>query len=320
MRRARPGSANGQRRRPPLNVGFTLYGLHALGVPANTLQLMPTEFIEGAGGRSKLLGDSRRQRARPLGPDLAGKRGRPGGAYLDHVECPDAADGSPVPELEQKTAWLRQLCAESKGGVTILSGHAFAGGDYQEASAVLPAAPTARCGQRPTSISASMTASAIPCSRPAHGQGGARSDVIGGGKLLPDGSWRPLATGEFSSAMPTRRRRSAPTPALVEFSATAPSWSIASCTAERRQLQVVHRQGRGSLSGALDPSRDEARETIMGEDGRALVHWRAADGGAPLSRNRRNSWSAKKAEKGADKAAYAALLRRFNDFKYRDDP
>ena len=115
-----------------LNVGFTLYGLHALGVPVNTLRLMPTEFIEGMAARSKLLGDvgdSAPDRWDRIWQENEGDR-------AVHIwitlNAQMQADGSPVPELEQKTAWLRELCAESKGGVTILSGHAPAGGDYQE--------------------------------------------------------------------------------------------------------------------------------------------------------------------------------------------
>jgi len=40
-----------------LNIGFTFYGLHALGLPARTLRLLPDEFIDGMGARSEILGD-----------------------------------------------------------------------------------------------------------------------------------------------------------------------------------------------------------------------------------------------------------------------
>jgi len=45
--------------KPPitLNIGFTFYGLYALGLPTRTLRLLPDEFIDGMGCRSEILGD-----------------------------------------------------------------------------------------------------------------------------------------------------------------------------------------------------------------------------------------------------------------------
>ena len=45
--------------KPPvtLNIGFTLYGLMALGVPLSTLRTMPDEFIQGMAKRNEIVGD-----------------------------------------------------------------------------------------------------------------------------------------------------------------------------------------------------------------------------------------------------------------------
>src|SRR6187551_1094685 len=40
-----------------INLGFTFYGLLALGVPTRTLRGMPDEFIDGMEARAALLGD-----------------------------------------------------------------------------------------------------------------------------------------------------------------------------------------------------------------------------------------------------------------------
>jgi Dyp-type peroxidase family len=304
-----------------LNVGFTLYGLHALGVPVNTLRLMPTEFLEGMAARSKLLGDvgdSAPDRWDRIWQENEGDR-------AVHIwitlNAQMQADGSPVPELEQKTAWLRELCAESKGGVTILSGHAPAGGDYQEASAVLARGADGHMRATPNEHFCFHDGIGNPVFEGQLKGKEEQSDVIGGGKLLPDGSWRPLATGEFLLGYADEAQEVPPAPSPVEFSRNCTFMvyrklheNVASFRSYIDKAAALYQAHCGI------PSRDEARETIMAK---MVGRW---SNGVPLmvaptfQEAQEFLERYKKAEKGADKAAYAALLRRFNDFKYRDDP
>lgn len=186
--------------RPPttLNLAFTWKGLRALELPTETLAGFPPEFIEGMARRSQILSDtgpSGHKNWDPVWRDaIAGKRGSDI-HLLVSVNARMQPAGAPVAEMEEVTDWLRELGAAS--GIKLLSGHGRDGADYQQAGARLIRQDdgTARidasehfgfedgignpvfAGQYPPDVEARR--------------------VKGRGKILPDQTWAPLATGEF---------------------------------------------------------------------------------------------------------------------------
>lgn len=304
-----------------LNVGFTLYGLHALGVPVSTLRMMPAEFIEGMATRSKILGDVGDSAPGQWDPIWREREGAQPVHVWVTLNAQMQADGSPVPELEEKTAWLRRLCAESNGGVTILTGHAPDGRDYQEASAVLFRDDRGQARVTPNEHFGFHDGIGNPVFDGQLEGREERGDMIGGGKLLPDGSWRPLATGEFLLGYPDEAQEIPPAPEPVEFSRNCTFMvyrklheNVASFRRYIEETAALYQAHCGM------PSRDEARETIMAK---MVGRW---SNGVPLmvAPTFRESQEflarCKMAEQSGDKATVAALLRQYNDFKYRDDP
>jgi Dyp-type peroxidase family len=175
------------------NVAFTFLGLLALEVPTRTLRGMPDEFIDGMEKRAAMLGDSRWLDKR----DAIWRQAQEKPVHIlvsMNAQMDDA--GAPVAELEAQTEWLRGLCAASEGGVELLSGNGPTKAQHQEMSAVLrddggKAAPT---NKEHFGISDGFGDPVFA------GQYGPKAEAIkkiGGGKLLPDQTWAPLATGEF---------------------------------------------------------------------------------------------------------------------------
>jgi Dyp-type peroxidase family len=179
-----------------LNIGLSYRGLAALKLPTRTLSGFPEEFIDGMAERWSILGD--------IGPSAPRRwdeiwRRAAGGVREVHIwislNAQVAADGKPVAALDEKTAWLRDAAARSNG-VTLLSGHKGGSADYQESSAIMEAlgdrvVPTARENFRFTDgIADPAFAGQYEPSEEAEA-------AVGCGKLLDDGRWAPLATGEF---------------------------------------------------------------------------------------------------------------------------
>lgn len=181
-----------------LNVSLSWLGLKALDLPTQTLTRFPREFIDGMGARAQILSD--------LGPSapsnwdkvwrdpVEGVRGTEI-HVLVNLNAQMQDDGSPVPELEEMTDWLRGLGAGPH--ISLLRGHNHDDGDYQQAGAHLTEDANGRlqidakehfgfedgignpvfAGQYPKEIEDQRTP--------------------GRGKLTRDQSWKPLATGEF---------------------------------------------------------------------------------------------------------------------------
>ena len=108
--------------KPPvtINVAFTFHGLRALGLPIRTLQRLPDEFINGMIQRASVLGDVGRNA--PERWDRAWKRG---GSEIHLAVMMRAmmreTDGTPVPELDATTDWLRAKCREHEA--VFVEGH-----------------------------------------------------------------------------------------------------------------------------------------------------------------------------------------------------
>jgi Dyp-type peroxidase family len=215
------GAAQGAAKRPlvAMNIGFSYSGLKALELPTRTLSRMPEEFIDGMAKRWSILGDFGPSAVYHWDPIwLHGSRAKEQSVHIwVSFTAQIQSDGSPVPELEQRTEWLK-AAAIASGGVRLLSGHKGPNPDYQEAAALMETMPD---GSR------------VPVAREHFGFTDGIGDptfvgqyapeveadeVVGSGKLRLGGEgWDPLAAGEFILGQVSEAQ---------ELPSTAPPWSF----------------------------------------------------------------------------------------------
>ena len=182
-----------------INLALSFRGLLALGLPTRTLQSLPPEFIDGMRARAEILG---------------GEEERIGQAKWDKAwDAPvhiliglnallDPATGEAVPELEQETQALQQLC--QKHGIEIVGGHGAPESPWQEAKAILEQ-NKATYKPVPREHFGFIDGISNPVFEGQFGDANADAMMaVGQGKLLPLGDdvapenrWAPLATGEF---------------------------------------------------------------------------------------------------------------------------
>lgn len=186
---------------PPvtLNIALTWKGLRVLDLPTATLAQFPREFIDGMAPRKHILTD--------IGPSGHHNWDKVWNDPIENMRGSDIhllvtlnaqmlPDGTPVPEMEKMTDWLRDLGAGQ--GMKLLTGHGRDGkGDFQSGGArLVPRGDGTMmidaqehfgfedgignpvfAGQYPPQVEARR--------------------VKGRGKIMPDQTWAPLATGEF---------------------------------------------------------------------------------------------------------------------------
>lgn len=177
-----------------LNFAFTFRGLLALGVPIRTLRVMPQEVLDGMAARADILGDNNPCIAEAWDPVwLEPKRVH----VLVTLNAQMTEAGEAVPRLDEMTREIIALCDQTEGDVTVLSGHRNSDPRWQDLSAIL--APTPNGSWQPTPMEHFGFTDAIgdPVFEGQHAPEKMNERVIGQGKLLPDQSWAPLATGEF---------------------------------------------------------------------------------------------------------------------------
>ncbi len=211
--------------RPPVtvNTAFTFRGLMSLNLPTRTLRQMPDEFIDGMAKRAIIIGDTG-----PSGVEHWDRVWRDGCQYAPaspdsvvhiwvSVNAQAEPDGSAVPELEAKTDWLRRLCKESAGGVRMLTGHGPDNAEYQAAKALM--ASDGKGNQVPTGKEHFGYTDGIgnPVFSGQYEPEIEAQQVIGRGKLLPDQTWAPLATGEFILGYPDESQALPPTAPPADF-------------------------------------------------------------------------------------------------------
>jgi deferrochelatase/peroxidase EfeB len=313
-----PGEVQLVKPKVAINIAFSFLGLLALEVPTRTLRGMPDEFIDGMEKRAPMLGDAPFLERR----DAIWRAAREKPVHiLVSLNAEMDAAGAPIAELEAETEWLRRLCADSKGGVDLLSGHGPTNAPYQEMSAVLrfengTAMPT---NKEHFGISDGFGDPVFV------GQYGPEAEVIkrvGGGKLLPDGkTWAPIATGEFLLGYPDEAQEVAGFGMPIEFSRNG------TFMAYRKLHENVasfsnYLKAQGALlaasGGALDA--DQGRATVQAK---MVGRW---DDGVPLmAAPDFAAWQAFDADLAAaqsagDKAKLAEIAARFVDFTYAGDP
>ncbi len=197
------GSGPGQIAQPEwtLNLGFTYPGLVAVGMPAASLITFAPEFVEGMKARKDILGDS--GSSAPACWDPIWQAHREG---LDvHVMAGLNANGPAA--LEAGYAWLNSIVARYNGEVVLLGGHRGDDGallDYQDVHALVE-------NGRPVPKEHFGYVDGI--SDPVfEGMPSSAQDPRGRGKPLGDGSWAPLATGEFVLGHPDEAHEYPPSP------------------------------------------------------------------------------------------------------------
>lgn len=189
-----------------LNIGFTFYGLYALGLPTRTLRLLPDEFIDGMGNRAEILGDV--GASAPDRWDRVWDYGPGGAAPTVHIWISFSIranpDGAPVAKLAEWTQWLEGLVEASGGGVTLLVGHGADGsGRWQDSSALMVPGPEGTMIPIPKEHFRFTDGISDPVFRGQFENPEAEAiAAIGGGKIAEGEydrakSWSALETGEF---------------------------------------------------------------------------------------------------------------------------
>lgn len=166
-----------------INIAFTYDGLEALELPQASLAGFPAEFTMGMKKRKDILGDNG-----PSAPEYWDKiwQGDPVHIYI-------GINGQLPVFIEEATKWLYGLVEQSKGGVTLLSGHRGPDGaedlPYQDSKIVIEnGKPTSKEHFGYTDGIGDPFFEGLP---------GPAERVQGRGKQVKNGGWEPLATGEF---------------------------------------------------------------------------------------------------------------------------
>jgi deferrochelatase/peroxidase EfeB len=219
-----PGQIAAERPDVAVNIGFTWYGLLALGIPTRTLRAMPDEFIDGMARRASMLGDNFGQ-TNPMSDDflaswdLVWRRSLEIGPSPTRVHVMITLNAQMPPEagadpLENVTA---QILAHVDGAkLQLLTGHDphDASVKFQELTALFDPASGLPC---PKEHFGFTDAIGDPVFDGQYGTGEAR-EAIGNGAVDGEGRWRPLATGEFLLGYPDEAQEIAGMAMPLDFS------------------------------------------------------------------------------------------------------
>lgn len=312
-----PGEAQLYKPYVAINIAFTFQGLLALGVSIRTLRGMPDEFIEGMATRAAILGDD---------PFLDKRdaiwRNSDGDTRVHIMVSMNArmeADGTPTTDLEYETGQLQKMCDASHGGVVLLAGNGPDGATWQEMSAVLQASPD---GWQPTNkehfgLSDGFGDPVFEGQLPPALE---RLRAIGGGKLLADRSWAPLATGEFLLGYPDEAQEIPGAAMPVEFSRNGTFMAYRKLHENVGSFAAYITAMGTRYAATFGVPQDEAEATVKAklvgrwENGIPLM---AAPTYADMLRFKAEQDAAKAAD---DKPRLAQIALKYVDFTYRPDP
>ena len=251
-----------------LNLGFTFYGLLALGVPTRTLRGMPDEFIDGMEARAALLGDDPfLDRRDAVWRDSRGDKrvhilvtlyaqmndGRHAVSELDSVTDGSSSAVQPV-RRRRRAARRRRARQRALAGPF--------GGAARRATAAW--APTNKehfglsDGFGDPVFSGQFSGEAE------------RLRVAGGGKLLPDQSWAPLATGEFLLGYPDEAQEIAGAAMPIDVQPQRHLHGLSQAARGCRRLPRLHRRAGEALCAHVRRCRTARRWT------RSRPRWSAA--------------------------------------------
>lgn len=274
------------------NIAFTYVGLKALELPTASLRGFPEDFMMGMAKRKDILGDD--------GPSDPEKWDP---IWKERVHIWMSINAQNTEALIERYNWVVQQVEASGGGVTLLTGHRGDAGEddlpYQEASVLYDEAgnPT------PKEHFGYTDGIGDPVFE---GQTNLSARVLGRGKLMRDGSWAPLATGEFLLGHVDE---------AMEYPKTSPSPMLLA----RNGTYMVYRKLHENV-GTFNRFLDEQSKSFPGSKemlaAKFAGRWR--DNGAPIVKAPDDASKAEwdKAFKAAD---FAGQKRMLTDFTYNDD-
>lgn len=325
------------------NLGFTFRGLYAMGLPTITLRALPPEFIDGMAARGYILGDMPERRREDVQSRVPAHWDRiwreaenlPGQQVHMLVTLNASIDKNllkrepqRLPEEMQRAAVnleaayqdLEARCEASDGAVRILPGHGPDDLPYQPVQVLM--GPR---GPRKSEHFGFSDGFGDPVFRGQYEEDRIAAETVGQGKLQPDGTWAPLATGEFllgyvdeAQEIPgqtypfefTRNGTFMAYRKLHENVASFRSWVTDTSRAFARHT---------GLSDSADDL-ERARQTLL-----AKLSGRWPEDGVPLSvAPTWDLYQAFRAREAAarsagDAQAIAAIERQYVDFRYGDD-
>jgi deferrochelatase/peroxidase EfeB len=317
-----PGTIFQRRPRVAVNLGFTFWGLLALGVPIRTLRGMPDEFIDGMPARADILCDNFPRAISESWDPVWLWRGEEQRRVhvLLTLNAQMNPDGTPVERLDELTREIEALVEATEGGVTLLSGHRGADPRWQEMSALLQQQPDGTMAPLPTEHFGFVDAIGDAVFEGQYAPDRMAAAVIGQGKQLPDQSWAPLAAGEFLLGHPDESQEVAGNPMPLDFSRNGTfiayrklHQNVAAFRDSMDRLAV-------QFAAVMDMPQHEACETL-----KAKIAGRWSDGVPLMAAATYAEWQAFQQRRAAalradDRATLAALDRALVDFSYRADP
>ncbi len=321
-----------------LNIGFTFMGLLQLALPTRTLKGFPDEFIDGMKARATILGDRDTTKVSEDDTDWCRhwdpvwQNNRNGTGVDDvHVWISMNAQVTPgtdqaLPELEEQTAWLRELCNTTlEGKVRILATNGAKGdAEYQAATALFATLPNGTKIPTPKEHFGFTDGIGDPVYKGQYSDEAMSKAVIGRGKWMdPKKGWQALATGEFILGYPDESQELPPTampPAFVNNGTFMVYRKLHENVGSFREVVAEEAKTYASTMGV---SEEEAQVTLMAK---MVGRW---PDGVPLSKvPTYDAWVAFGKDKGFDdpdpqkaaKAYYTYLKSSEpSDFRYGDD-
>ncbi len=273
------------------NIAFTYSGLQALELPAASLRGFPEDFMMGMAKRKAILGDD--------GPSDPKHWDR---IWHEEVHIWISINGLSMEAVEERYDWILEQI-DRFGGVTLLMGHHGEKGDdnlpYQDASVIFDenGAPT------PKEHFGYTDGISDPVFE---GQSNISTRVLGRGKLTREGTWEPLATGEFILGHVDE---------AMEYPKTAPSPPLLSHNGTYMVYRKLH-ENVGTFNRFLEEQSktfDGSKEMLAAK---FAGRWR--DNGAPIV-NAPDDDSKAKWDKRFFAADFATKKKMLTDFTYNDD-
>ncbi|MEA3004145.1 MAG: hypothetical protein QOH81_2933 [Sphingomonadales bacterium] len=312
-----PGEVQLMKPRVAINIAFTFFGLAALQVPTRTLRGMPDEYIDGMEQRAALLGDDIWLDKRDA--IWRNSRGEARVHILVSLNAEMNPDGTPVAELEAETQRVRDLCAASEGGVALLKGHGPDQAEYQEMSAILREENGAIWPTNKEHFGLS-DGFGDPVFKGQLSGEAERLRVVGGGKILPDQSWAPLATGEFLLGHADEAQEIPGAAMPIEFSRNGTFMAYRKLHEDVRAFADYLDEQAARYARLFEVDHAQSRETVQ-----AKLVGRWSDGVPLIAAPTFTAWQQFNAEladahKREDKPKLAQIALKFTDFTYRGDP
>ncbi|WP_237215226.1 Dyp-type peroxidase [Falsiroseomonas oryziterrae] len=319
-RRPIPGQVMAVRPKVTVNLAFTFRGLLALGVPIRTLRGMPDEFIDGMAARADILCDNHPKRIEEAWDPvwLDGKKPeRRVHILVTLMSEMDPATGEAMPELEQVAQEVVGMCR--LGGLRILEGHRGPDTRWQDLSAVTKRREDGSWTPLPIEHFGFVDGIADTVFEGQMALEDLAERARGQGKMLPDGSWAPLATGEFLLGWPDESQEIAGAAMPLDFSRNGTFMAYRKLHQNVFAWRRYMAEQAERFAAVMEVPREQAGAILA-----AKMAGRWQDGVPLIAAPTFESWQAfrekrAKAEREGDTATLAALKRALVDFSFGKD-